>query len=71
VDRGYAAAAFFNGDVAADNTKSFSTGVHSIFLPASGRSSNSWGTIAAWAWGASRCLDYPRRIAVWTQNVSP
>jgi len=58
VARGYAAAAFYNGDVAADKTNSFETGVHSIFTPPGARKSDSWGTIAAWAWGASRCLDY-------------
>ncbi len=58
IARGYAAAAFFNGNVAADRTNSFTTGVHAIFLPAEKRKPDSWGTIAAWAWGASRCLDY-------------
>lgn len=58
VARGYAAAAFFNGDVARDKYDGFKSGVHAIFDPVSGRTSNSWGTIAAWAWGASRCLDY-------------
>lgn len=58
VARGYAAAAFFNGDVAADKANSFETGVHAIFTPPGTRKPDSWGTIAAWAWGASRCLDY-------------
>ncbi len=58
VARGYAAAAFFNGDVAPDKYDGFKSGAHAIFDSASGRSSNSWGTIAAWAWGTSRCLDY-------------
>jgi hypothetical protein len=58
IARGYAAAAFYNGDVAADKSNSFNTGVHAIFLPPSNRKPNSWGTIAVWAWGASRCLDY-------------
>lgn len=72
IARGYAAAAFYNGDVAADKTNSFNTGVHAIFLPPFARKADSWGTIAAWAWGASRCLDYlvtdpavdPKRVAV-------
>jgi dienelactone hydrolase len=58
VARGYAAAAFFNGDVVADKHDEFKSGVHAIFDPPSGRQSNSWGTIAAWAWGASRVMDY-------------
>ena len=72
VARGYAAAAFFNGDVVADKHDGFKSGVHAIFDPPSGRQSNSWGTIAAWAWGASRVMDYletdqsidARRVAV-------
>jgi hypothetical protein len=58
VARGYAAAAFWNGDVTPDRKDSFTNGVHAIFDPPSGRRGDSWGTLAAWAWGASRCLDY-------------
>lgn len=58
VARGYAAATFWNGDVAPDRKNSFTNGVHAIFDPPSGRTADSWGTLAAWAWGASRCLDY-------------
>jgi dienelactone hydrolase len=72
VARGYAAAAFFNGDVVPDKHDGFKSGAHAIFDPPSGRQSNSWGTIAAWAWGASRVMDYletdksidARRVAV-------
>jgi dienelactone hydrolase len=72
VARGYAAAAFFNGDVAPDTKDSWTKGVHAIFPVAGGRKGDSWGTIAAWAWGASRVLDYletdsaidARRVAV-------
>jgi hypothetical protein len=32
--------------------------VHGIFDPPDRRKGDSWGTIAAWAWGASRALDY-------------
>lgn len=72
IARGYAAAAFFNGDVAPDNREAWKHGAHAIFDPPSGRSTDSWGTIAAWAWGASRVMDYletdravdARRVAV-------
>ncbi|HMJ90218.1 MAG TPA: prolyl oligopeptidase family serine peptidase, partial [Candidatus Acidoferrum sp.] len=47
-----------NGDVALDKTNSFESGVHAIFTASGARKVDSWGTIAAWAWGASRCLDY-------------
>ena len=57
VARGYAALAFWNGDVALDNAKSNCTqGVHACW--AKERTSNSWGALSAWAWGASRVLDW-------------
>jgi hypothetical protein len=58
VARGYAAAAFYNGDVAPDKYDQFASGVFKVFDPASGRAPDAWGTIAAWAWGASRAMDY-------------
>jgi hypothetical protein len=57
VAQGYAAAAFFNGDVVADKHDGFASGVFSIFDKAP-RSPDAWAAIAAWAWGASRALDY-------------
>jgi hypothetical protein len=57
VARGYAAAAFFNGDVAPDKHDGFKSGVFAVFDNAP-RPADAWGTIAAWAWGASRALDY-------------
>jgi hypothetical protein len=57
IARGYAAAAFFNGDVAPDKADAWQKGAHKIF-DSPQRAPDAWGTIAAWAWGASRCLDY-------------
>jgi hypothetical protein len=57
IARGYGIAAFFNGDVDPDNFDNFRNGIHGI-LDKSPRPDDAWGTIAAWAWGASRCLDY-------------
>ena len=57
VARGYAALAFWNGDVAPDNARSNCTqGVHACW--AKGRTADSWGALSAWAWGASRVLDW-------------
>lgn len=73
IERGYAALAFFNGDVDPDFHDGFTNGVHAVFQPgAQGRTPESWGTLAAWAWGASRALDWvetekridSRRVAV-------
>ena len=58
VARGYAAASFFNGDVAPDKYDGFTTGIHAYLQNPAARKFNSWGTIAAWAWGGSRVMDY-------------
>lgn len=57
VARGYAIAVFHNADVDPDNHDGFKNGIHAL-LDRGERKPDSWGTIAAWAWGASRCLDY-------------
>jgi len=56
VARGYAAAAFWNDDVDPDKPDNFQNGIHGLLD--THRTPESWGTLAAWAWGASRCMDY-------------
>ena len=56
IARGYAVAAFYNGDVDPDKHDDFQNGIHALLD--TNRNSESWGTLAAWAWGASRCMDY-------------
>jgi dienelactone hydrolase len=58
VERGYIAAAFFNGDVAVDKYDGFSGGIHALLQRPEERLPSSWGTLAAWAWGAARVMDY-------------
>jgi hypothetical protein len=59
VERGYMAAAFHVSDLDPDKHDGFKDGVHGIFDPKGAeRSPEAWGTIAAWAWGASRAMDY-------------
>lgn len=57
VARGFAMAAFSNADVDPDNHDGFKDGIHGL-LDGPTRPADAWGTIAAWAWGASRCMDY-------------
>ncbi len=57
VARGYAAAAFWMSDVDPDEDDGFHNGAHGIF-DGEQRADDAWGTIAAWAWGASRVMDY-------------
>ena len=71
IARGYAMAAFLNADVDPDRHDGFQNGIHGL-LDEGPRGADAWGTIAAWAWGASRVLDYlqtvpqinPKQIAV-------
>ncbi|PAV31239.1 acetylxylan esterase [Virgibacillus profundi] len=59
ISRGYAAAVFHVEDIDPDYNDGFQNGVHGIFdSPDQPRPSNAWGTISAWAWGASRVMDY-------------
>ena len=60
VARGYGIAALQVGELAPDDTGRFAEGVIRLFEGAAGgrRPGNAWGALAAWAWGASRALDY-------------
>ncbi len=55
--RGYGIAVFSAADLDPDNFDNFRNGIHAI-LDKNPRPDDAWGTLAAWAWGASRCLDY-------------
>lgn len=59
IDRGYAVALFYNGDVEPDDPNS-RDGIRWKLLR-SGRKEHDpldWGAVAAWAWGAQRVVDY-------------
>ncbi|QDU79690.1 hypothetical protein Pla110_14040 [Polystyrenella longa] len=59
INRGYGFAAFHSADLAPD-VDDFSNGVHPYFFK-EGQTSpdpHDWGTLAAWAWGAHRAVDY-------------
>lgn len=59
VSRGYAAIVFSNGEIAPDRRGAGMTGVFSCFEnPTKGRPTDSWGALSAWAWGASRVMDW-------------
>lgn len=59
VARGYAAITFWNGDVAPDRNYGNRRGVFACFEnPENDRPHDAWGTISAWAWGASRVMDW-------------
>ena len=57
IARGYAIAVFSNSDLDPDNFDDFKNGIHGL-LDKGVRPPDAWGSLAAWAWGASRCMDY-------------
>lgn len=72
ISHGYAVATFWRDDVDPDWHDGFKNGIHGLLDAGKERMADSWGTIAAWAWGLSRALDYletdkdidSRRVAV-------
>jgi hypothetical protein len=59
VERGYALATFYNGNIDPDR-QDVSTGLYAWLATRDGLPNNptNRGTIAAWAWGFHRCVDY-------------
>jgi len=53
IERGYAVATFYNGDIDPDRPD-VREGIQGHFA----RGKYDWGTIAAWAWGLQRVVDY-------------
>jgi len=80
IDRGYGIAILDYNDIEPDLTNGCGGqyGVRSLYMKAgeSGRAPDSWGAISAWAWGASRVLDYlltddavdPKRVIMLGQS---
>ena len=66
IDRGYAFATFHEAELDADR-KDETDGIHGRLRSASieaarGDEKAAWGTIAAWAWGSSRIIDYAESV---------
>ena len=60
IARGYGIAALQVADLAPDDKDRFRNGVIRLFegVASGPRPPDAWGALAAWAWGASRAMDY-------------
>lgn len=58
IDSGFAIAAFHVSDLAPDNKDTYATGVLQKLYPEQLNKDNGMKAIGAWAWGASRVMDY-------------
>ncbi|MDE1176566.1 MAG: acetylxylan esterase [Edaphobacter sp.] len=60
LDAGFGVATFYYGDVEPDYAEGFSQGIRRFYLKKgqTERGPEDWGSIAAWAWGMSRAMDY-------------
>ena len=75
VKGGFGVVSMYYGDIDPDFDDGFRNGVHALSgrVDRQDRAPDAWGSVAAWAWGLSRAMDYletdnrvdAKRVAVW------
>lgn len=64
IQRGYALATLYYGDIEPDHKGALEEGVRSMFMqPGAPRCGDEAGIITAWAWGLSRIMDYLETVS--------
>ncbi|MDA0750837.1 MAG: acetylxylan esterase [Verrucomicrobia bacterium] len=58
IERDYATESFFYENVEPDNKEGFVKGIRGFLAESKTPPQDAWGSLSAWAWGASRVLDY-------------
>ena len=65
IDRGFAVATAYYGDIEPDHAEGWKTGLRAAMSPQGAATvwkTDDWGAIGAWSYGLSRCLDYLRTL---------
>ena len=61
VRRGYATVGFHTSDIDPDDPEGYARGIRALLDDPDSDPETRWGSLSAWAWGASRVLDYALR----------
>lgn len=62
IERGYAVATVYYGDIEPDFDGGEQYGIRSLFKSSNDSSPEKWGAIGAWAWGISRVVDFLQTV---------